>query len=154
MLSVANSPVSVEWAPSNQGLPDCHEHRCPTKVARTSDLRIESLRLLLFGSLARELGRSAGAETMTKSHGGTFKSTLFRYPGKGGWHFAPVPDRLAPPVSSAWGRTPVEAIVDGVAWRTSVWRGTDGRTLLAVPAKVRGAKGDGDQVRVTLRFSL
>lgn len=87
-------------------------------------------------------------------HGGTFKATLFRYPGKGGWHFAPVPDRCAPPVTHGWGRTPVSATVDGVTWETSVWRGKDGRTLLAVPAKVRGAKGDGDPVTVTLRFGL
>jgi hypothetical protein len=45
------------------------------------------------------------------------------------------------------------AEVDGHEWRTSVWRGKDGRTLLAVPAKVRGAKGSGDSVRVRLTFS-
>lgn len=84
----------------------------------------------------------------------TFRSTMFRYPGKGGWHFAPVPKRLAPLPTKAWGRTPVEASVDGVSWRTSVWRGKDGRTLLAVPARVRGAKGDGDPVKVTLRYLI
>jgi len=77
---------------------------------------------------------------------------MFRYPGKGGWHFAPVPKRLAPHPTAAWGRTPVEATVDGITWRTSVWRGRDGRTLLAIPARVRGPKGDGDAVRVTLKY--
>ncbi len=91
---------------------------------------------------------------MTAGHGGTFTAALFRYPGKGGWHFVPVPPRLAPPVTHGWGRTPVTAIVDGVEWSTSVWRGKDGRTLLAVPTKVRGTKGDGDRVKVELRFSL
>ena len=91
---------------------------------------------------------------MTTTHGGSFKAKLFRYPGKGGWHFAPVPDRLAPPVTHGWGRTPVEAVVDGYRWRTSVWRGKDGRTLLAVPARARGSKGDGDTVRVELRFGF
>lgn len=91
---------------------------------------------------------------MDSTHGGKFTATLFRYPGKGGWHFAPVPDRLAPPVTHGWGRTPVEACVDAIAWRTSVWRGKDGRTLLAVPARVRGAKGDGDRVTVEIRFNL
>lgn len=81
-----------------------------------------------------------------------FTATLFRYPGPGGWHFAPVPPRYAPPVTHAWGRTPVLATVDGSSWKTSVWRGKDGRTLLAVPARVRGAKGDGDRVRVELAF--
>ncbi len=91
---------------------------------------------------------------MGSPHGGTFTGALFRYPGKGGWHFVPVPDRLAPPVTAGWGRTPVTATVDGVTWETSVWRGKDGRTLLAVPQKIRGAKGEGDKVRVDLRFSL
>lgn len=84
----------------------------------------------------------------------SFTATMFRYPGKGGWHFAPVPERFSPPVSHGWGRTPVEATVDGTTWQTSVWRGKDGRTLLAVPAKIRGAKGDGDKVKVVLRFNL
>jgi hypothetical protein len=80
----------------------------------------------------------------------SFSSTLFRYEGPGGWHFAPVPAKYAPPVTHGWGRTPVTATVDGTTWETSVWRGKDGRTLLAVPKKVRGAKADGDKVRVVL----
>ena len=88
------------------------------------------------------------------SHGGKFRGKLFRYPGKGGWHFVPVPNRLAPPVTHGWGRTPVQATVNGVTWQTSVWRGKDGRTLLAVPVKVRAAKGDGDTIAVELRFGL
>lgn len=91
---------------------------------------------------------------MSAPHGGRFSGRLFRYPGKGGWHFVPVPDRLAPPVTHGWGRTPVIATVDGRQWSTSVWRGKDGRTLLAVPATVRGPKGDGDRVKVELRFKL
>lgn len=91
---------------------------------------------------------------MSQSHGGAFQSRLFRYPGKGGWYFVPVPDRLAPPVTHGWGRTPVHATVDGIAWSTSVWRGKDGRTLLAVPARVRGTRQDGDTVQVTLAFAL
>jgi len=83
-----------------------------------------------------------------------FSAKLFRYRGKGGWHFAPVPQRLAPPVTHGWGRTPVHAAVDGYEWKTSVWRGKDGRCLLAVPKVARGAKGHGATVRVRLTFSL
>jgi hypothetical protein len=79
-----------------------------------------------------------------------FKSTLFRVPGKGGWVFAPIPARHAPLATHAWGRTPVRAIVDGQSWKTSVWRAKDGRSLLAVPKKVRGKKDDGDIVVVEL----
>ena len=86
-------------------------------------------------------------------YGGEFTAELFTYPGKGGWTFAPVPERFAPPVTEGWGRTPVEATVDGTTWHTSVWRERSGRTLLAVPKHVRRGKGHGDSVRVRIRFS-
>ena len=84
---------------------------------------------------------------------GPFPTTLVRYPGKGGWTFAPIPKQFAPPVTRPWGRTPVRASVDGVEWDTSVWRDSksDG-SLLAVPARIRGSKGSGDRVTVTLTF--
>lgn len=85
--------------------------------------------------------------------GGEFSARLFRYPGKGGWTFVAVPDRLAPSRTLAWGRTPVLASVDGYEWKTSVWKGKDGGTVLAVPRAARGAKGHGDTVRVRLTFS-
>lgn len=81
-----------------------------------------------------------------------FKATLFKYPGPGGWHFAVVPKKHAPPATHAWGRTPVIATVDGQTWETSVWRDTKSdRTLLAVPKRIRGDKGDGDVVTISLR---
>jgi hypothetical protein len=91
--------------------------------------------------------------TSRPTYGGTFTSRLFTYPGKGGWTFATVPERYAPSVTHGWGRTPVRATVDGHAWETSVWRGKDGRTLLPVPKRVRGTKGDGDRVRVRIEFA-
>ena len=96
---------------------------------------------------------------MTRRHShqrrGPFVSRLRRYPGKGGWTFALIPKRLAPPVTRPWGRTPVRAIVDGVAWKTSIWRDrqSDG-ALLAVPARIRGGKGHGDAVTVEFTFEL
>lgn len=90
---------------------------------------------------------------MKRSHQPEFTSVLFRYPGKGGWHFAPVPEKYSPAVTHAWGRTPVRATVDGHTWDTSVWRTKEGRTLLAVPKHARGPKGHGDRVRVRLEFS-
>ena len=79
-----------------------------------------------------------------------FTALLFRYPGPGGWTFARIPERHAPPVSHGFGRTPVTATVDGHTWDTSVWRDREHGTLLAVPARIRGAKGDGDRVTVEL----
>lgn len=85
---------------------------------------------------------------------GPFTATLFRYSGSGGaWTFAPIPKRLAPPVTRPWGRTPVTATVDGITWKTSIWRDTKSdRSLLAVPARVRGKKAHGDTVRVSFSF--
>jgi Domain of unknown function (DUF1905) len=82
-----------------------------------------------------------------------FRAKLWRYPGQGGWHFATVPAKYAPRATHGWGRTPVRAIVDGYEWSTSVWRGKEGRTLLAVPKAARGTKGDGDTVQVEIRFT-
>jgi hypothetical protein len=80
----------------------------------------------------------------------SFKAKLFKYPGPGGWHFAPIPKKYAPPVTEGWGRTPVTATVDGQTWDTSVWRDKKHGTLLAVPKKIRKAKGHGDVVSVSL----
>jgi hypothetical protein len=79
-----------------------------------------------------------------------FKATLFRYPDPGGWTFAKVPARHAPPVTHGWGRTPVRASVDGRTWETSVWRDRKHGCLLPVPKKIRGDKEAGDRVEVTL----
>lgn len=83
-----------------------------------------------------------------------FSSTLFRTEGKGGWTFAPVPEQLGPSVAQPWGRTSVVATVDGRTWSTSVWREKSGRTLLPVPKRIRHGKEHGDEVQVTLRFSV
>lgn len=42
------------------------------------------------------------------------------------------------------------AIVDGQSWNTSVWRDKTYGTLLPVPKRIRGDKGDGDVVTVQL----
>lgn len=86
-------------------------------------------------------------------HRGPFASRLFRHEGKAAWVFAPIPKRLAPPVTRPWGRTPVRAVVDGVAWETSIWRDSKSEgALLAVPLRVRGRKGHGDTVTVEFTF--
>jgi hypothetical protein len=48
----------------------------------------------------------------------------------------------------------VSAVVDGHRWDTSIWRDTKtGRSLLAIPLRVRGLKRSGDPVTVELTFS-
>jgi hypothetical protein len=80
-----------------------------------------------------------------------FKAKLFQIPGPGGWTFARIPRRFAPPVTHGWGRTPVRARVDDKEWDTSVWWDTKRRaTLLAIPKRIRGDKGEGDTIQIEL----
>lgn len=81
-----------------------------------------------------------------------FSATMWRSQGKGGWTFVDVPDALAPDSAGPWGRIPIRATVDGQTWGTSLWRNKDGPTLLAIPKRIRGAKGAGDVVQVELSF--
>ena len=83
-----------------------------------------------------------------------FKAELFRVPGAGGWVFAPIPKKHAPTETLGWGRVPVRATVDGRTWDTSIWREKSGRTLLAVPKKIRGNKDHEDVVAVQLEYSI
>jgi hypothetical protein len=77
---------------------------------------------------------------------------MYRHPAPGAWLFVRLPVKLTPKVTHAWGRTPVQATVDGCEWKTSVWRSKDGRAVLAVPKRARSHKGDGDTVKVRLEF--
>ena len=92
-------------------------------------------------------------EAVRRGYAGEFSARLFQYLGKGGWTFAVVPEKYSPSVTQAWGRAPVRATVDGQSWSTSVWRGKDGRTLLPIPKRVRGTKGDGARVRIRIEYS-
>jgi hypothetical protein len=83
---------------------------------------------------------------------GPFRATLARIPGKGGWTYVKVPTRLVPPVTRAWGRTPIRATIDGVAWTTSLWRSKDGSGFLPVPKRVRGDKEAGTRVVIAFEF--
>jgi hypothetical protein len=87
---------------------------------------------------------------MTKRRVESFRAKLWKYPGPGGWTFALIPKKHAPPATHAWGRTPVLARVDGHAWPTSVWRDRKRGSMLPVPRRVLGDKGDGDTVEVEL----
>jgi len=84
----------------------------------------------------------------------TFTATMFRDPGKGGWTFVQIPDEHAPLEAGAWGRTPVIATIDGKRHPTSAWRGREQEWLLPIPAKLRGSKGAGDEVVVSLEIDL
>jgi hypothetical protein len=82
-----------------------------------------------------------------------FETRLLRWSGPAAWVFAPVPPEEAPDVApGSFGRVPVVATVDGVTWRTSVWRDRAAGWLLPVPARVRRGKDDGDPVHVEVEL--
>ena len=84
-----------------------------------------------------------------------FEAVLFRAGGEpGSWTFVEVPAEHAPSATLGWGRTPVQATADGKSWETSVWREKSGRTLLAIPKKIRGTKDHDDVVHVRLTYSI
>lgn len=83
---------------------------------------------------------------------GPFRTTLRRVPGKGGWTYVSLPKKLAPPITRAWGRTPVTASIDGAEWSTSVFRSKDGTGFLPVPKRIRGDKEEGARVTIALSF--
>ena len=89
---------------------------------------------------------------VTATQRGPFATRLKRHPGKGAWIYVEVPKKLTPPITRAWARTPVEAVVDGVGWATSIWRAKTGAGFLPVPKRIRGDKGEGDRVRVAFTF--
>lgn len=80
----------------------------------------------------------------------SFESTLVRWSGPAAWVFAPIPAEHAPSTAGPFGRVPVTATVDGVTWSTSVWRDRAHGWLLAVPARIRRGKDDGDVVEVAI----
>ena len=80
----------------------------------------------------------------------SFEATLVRWPGPAAWVFAPIPAEDAPSTAGPFGRVPVVATVDGTTWRTSVWRDREGGWSLAVPARIRKGKDDGDSVTVSI----
>lgn len=83
---------------------------------------------------------------------GPFKTKLRRIPGKGGWTYVSIPKKLTPPITRAWGRTPVLASIDDTTWETSVWRSKTGAGFLPVPKRIRGGKEEGARVLITFSY--
>jgi len=89
-------------------------------------------------------------------------ATLWRWSGEGGsWHFLTVPEELSGQFRAqsllrrgGFGSVRVEARIDDVTWRTSVFPQKSGGYILPVKADVRRQAdiGDGDKVELTLEI--
>lgn len=90
----------------------------------------------------------------------TFDAKLWRYSGKGSWHFVTLPKEVAEAIrffrpTRGFVPVAVKAAIGGSAWKTSVFPdSTSASFLLAVKAEVRKAEGIGDGDTVSVRLSL
>lgn len=91
-----------------------------------------------------------------------FKAKLIEWRGPAPFYFAPVPvkdseeiRRIAKSVSYGWGVIPVEAVISGVGFRTSLFP-RDTAYLLPVKTEVRRKAGitEGDTVAVSMTVRL
>ena len=90
------------------------------------------------------------------------KSTLWRLDGDGvSWHFISIPAEEAIEIRAhslvgrgGFGSVRVEATVNGVSWRTSVFPQKSGGYLLPVKAEVRRRAGIGVDDEVTVELVL
>ena len=92
----------------------------------------------------------------------TVTAALWLWTGEGGrWHFVTIPEEQAAEFRAeslvrrgGFGSVKVEATINGVSWRTSVFPQKSGGYILPVKAKVRRDAGisAGDDVTVTLEL--
>ena len=81
--------------------------------------------------------------------------------GQGSWHFLTVPEEQSAEIRAeafatarGFGSVRVEASIDGVAWRTSVFPQKSGGYILPVKAEVRRKAGIAAGDEVTVRLSI
>lgn len=89
-------------------------------------------------------------------------ATLWRWNGEGGsWHFLTIPEEFSGEIRAqsllrrgGFGSVRVEAGVDDVTWRTSVFPQKGGGYILPVKAEVRRRAniGTGDEVNLKLEI--
>ena len=87
---------------------------------------------------------------------------LWVWPGESGsWHFVTVPGEIAGEIRAhamlalrGFGSVKVEASVNGVTWRTSVFPVKTGGYILPVKAEVRRKAGIAAADEVTVRLDL
>lgn len=86
---------------------------------------------------------------------------IWRSEAAGRWYFVTVPEELAPEIKShalesprGFGSVKVEATIDGVSWRTSVFPLNSGGYLLPVKAEIRRKAGIGVGDEVSVRLDL
>lgn len=96
--------------------------------------------------------------------GGTFtvETTVWRYTGAGGWHFANLPEALSAEIrakyaksAKGWGSIPVHIRIGETEWETSLFPAKKTRSyLFAIKASVRKDEGIVDSSRITAHIRI
>ncbi len=90
----------------------------------------------------------------------TFTAPLWRYQGKGAWHFVTLPGDVAEAIrffrpTKGFMPVAVQAKIGATAWKTSVFPDSkSGSFLLAVKAGVRKTEGIGHGDVVTVQVKI
>lgn len=86
----------------------------------------------------------------------SFKAEVKQFPGKGGWIYIPIPDKVADKTkrSPAWGMIPITTTIGSTTWDTSLLPMGDGTFFIAIKAAVRKKQKIelGDRLTITFDY--
>ena len=84
----------------------------------------------------------------------TFNANIELFPGKAGWHYVRVPQRLVKdlPVPPKWQFIKVNATVGGTTWKTSLLPYGDGSQFLAIKKDIRKKENLAVDDTITVNF--
>ena len=87
----------------------------------------------------------------------TFKGTVQKFPGSGGWVYVAVPNNYTKEFKQrrrAWGMYPITAHVGKTSWKTKLMMKKGGNFFVALKATVRNKEkvAVGDQVIVSFKL--
>lgn len=102
-------------------------------------------------------------EPVALAHSGyTVQTTVWRYKGMGGWHFAHLPEAVSTQIRAqsaatkrGWGSVPVRVRIGDTEWETSLFPDRKAKSyLFAIKAAVRKAEGIADGSKIKAQVSM
>jgi hypothetical protein len=87
----------------------------------------------------------------------TFKGTVQKFPGAGGWCYVAVPKKYTKDLQQqrkAWGMYPVTAYVGSTSWETKLMMKKGGDFFVALKAAIRNKEdiAVGDRVTISIKM--
>ena len=89
----------------------------------------------------------------------SFKGTIEKFPGKGGWTYVSVPTKYTEALKDyrlAWGMYPITACVGYTFWKTKLMMKKGGSFFIALKASIRKTEETkvGDKINVSFKLDL